>query len=120
MTTRKIKISGKPAILPSFHIVGLRWRRLLRGLRVKCQHLVVEVAKESHPEIVVGHFGDQVRLGDEGNTASIKGLEMFLNVVHFKINYRTRIVKFGLFRCGKNKADASAIKESHITGAEQE
>src|SRR3954447_265403 len=50
----------------------LCWRVTLRRLLHQSQRVAVRVGEERHPQIVVVHFGDQMRLAAESHAALLE------------------------------------------------
>src|SRR5579864_4206767 len=68
-----------------------------RHLAHQCEQVLFGIAEESHPEIVVWHFGDDVRLVFE-NDRTIGHLPIRgVNVGNAEIKYRTGMVELGFF-----------------------
>src|SRR3954447_18934594 len=51
----------------------------------QCQRVALRIEEEGHPQLVVGHLGQEVRLVDELGAAALQGLVGGSDVVHLVI-----------------------------------
>src|SRR5688500_12674403 len=72
------------------------------------------VAKESHPQLMVRHPGDKMRITFELHTAGNQSVVRVLNAGHPEVKDRAGMVELGLLRRAHHQADAAAVEEGHL------
>ena len=77
------------------------------------------VAKEGHPEVVLGHARNEVRLIVKFCATRLEPLERGLDVRHLEIENGTGMVKFRLLGFVEHQAHAAAIEEAQLASTEQ-
>jgi len=77
------------------------------------------VAEEGHPEVVLGHARNEVRLIVKFCATRLEPLERSLDVRHLEIENGTGMVKFRLLGFVEHQAHAAAIEEAQLASAEQ-
>src|SRR5438067_2259436 len=83
----------------------------LPHLRHQRQDVVILVAEESHPQIVVGHARDDVRLVLELDVPRPERFICGLNISHPEIQNGARVIELWLLRFAQHDTDAVAIEE---------
>ncbi len=91
----------------------------MRDLTHEREKIAFGIAKEGHPEVAFGHAGDDVRYVLKFRTGGFEALEGGLDVGDLKIQNRAGMIEFGFFGIVEHKADATAIEEAQLTGAEE-
>jgi hypothetical protein len=79
---------------------------------------VIRIAKEGHPEIVVGHDGDSVRITLENHAVRLESIRGGLNIVHTVTN--DGMVGFVPAIRSEHEPRPSAIKERDVGSLNQE
>ena len=83
------------------------------------EDVVCGVFEEGHPEIVVGHFGDEVRIFEERDAAGLDCTAGGVDVVDFVVEDGAA-AWFLLLRCGEHEADLTALEKGELAGVEEE
>jgi hypothetical protein len=85
--------------------------RLPLHLAHQSQQILLRVAKENHPQIVVGHFRDQMRFVFETYLSSSHARISPVNIGHRKIKDGTGMVELRLLWPRQHQAHSAAIDE---------
>ena len=82
-------------------------------------HVPVGVAEERHPELVVGHLRDQVRLVVERHASVGELGSRRVDVVYAEVDDRARVVELGALGDGEHDSHVSTHEERERRGFEQ-
>ena len=86
----------------------------------QAEYIVFRIVKETHPQVVSVHAGDQVRRAQYLHAVFLQHLEGGKDILHFKINDRAGMIELAL-RQRQHQPDAIAIEERHLVrNAEKE
>src|SRR5208283_4305672 len=75
--------------------------------------------EKRHPQIVLGHTRDEMRLVFKFRATRLEAPESGLDVCHLEIENRAGMVKFRLLGFVEHQAHAAAIEEAQLAGTEQ-
>src|SRR6266568_7069949 len=92
---------------------------LTRDFTHEAQEVIFRVTEEGHPEIVIGHFRDQVRLPLKMDISFDERLIGLLYVVHLEVEDGTGMVTFSFLGDREHQASARAVEESHLGNSKQ-
>lgn len=90
-----------------------------RRLAHQGEKIILRIAKERHPQIVVRHFGDEMRRALKFHLAPGKLLIGVLNVRNLEIDNRTGMIELRLFGEAEHQPDAAAVEKRHPGNGEQ-
>jgi len=77
----------------------------------QCQKIVFAVTEKGHPQIMVGHARDHVRLVFEAHAFFFQPGMRGLDIGHGEVQNRTCVIELGLLRMVEHQANAIAIEE---------
>src|SRR5260370_29693295 len=93
---------------------------LLRHFTHQRQQVALGVVKKRHPQIVVGHSGDEVGFILETHAAGQHPAVCCFDVRHVEIENRTGRVELCFFCWRQHQAHAATIEERQVPGGEQQ
>src|SRR5262245_27526930 len=82
------------------------------------KRIVVGVAKEGHPQIVILELRNQSGLLFTEDTSRKQCLVRLLNIRNSVVDEGSRMIVVGLIRLRQHQPHTAAIEESHIAGFE--
>src|SRR5690349_8405770 len=92
---------------------------LLSNLAHQAQQVVLRVAKVCHPQLVVGHASDEMRLIFEAHLLREQILIHGVKIVDFEIHNRAVLPEFCSFGNCQHKANTAAIEKRQSSGGEE-
>src|SRR5580658_8703193 len=84
------------------------------------EEIVVGIAEEGHPQIVVRHFGDEMRCSVTSDALRYQTLVGTLDVIHLEVNHGTSPFARAVLGNVQHQTYASAIEEGQVWHLEQE
>src|SRR5580700_243966 len=86
----------------------------------QCEEILVRVAEEGHPQIVVRHLSNEMRCSFASDALRYQTFVDTLDVIHLEINHGTAALAGAVRRNVQHQAYASAIEEGQVWRLEQE
>src|SRR5580693_6496425 len=84
------------------------------------EKILVRVAEEGHPQIVVRHLSDEMRCSLASDVLRYQTFVGTLDVIHLEINHGAAALAGAVLRDVQHQAYASTIEEGQVWHLEQE